>query len=160
MADVDKYETQVSGTNSQYVFISIGKRGRIEKRVQYKQMNVDGLPYAYNCALGDWIEVTRKINCDAISNNGDRNKVLATVVGTIYHYTNIFPNRFIHFRGTDEARTNLYGRIINEYHNFLVQNFYIFGVREQVINGNLQRRTEEFIGAERYKYVAFLIKRR
>ncbi|MBK7637263.1 MAG: hypothetical protein IPJ13_25500 [Saprospiraceae bacterium] len=38
-------------------------------------------------ALGDVDKETAKVNCDIITNNGDRNKILATVAASIHTFS-------------------------------------------------------------------------
>ena len=68
-------------------FISSGKNGDILKRD---------------------VDEDNEINDYAITDNGDRNKVLATVAAIVEAYTKRFPDRWIIFRGSTVERTRLY----------------------------------------------------
>ena len=153
MANRDKYETEASASSSQYVFFSIGPRGEIEKRVQYT--NISDYEDTDNCAFGDWDENNQLIIDDSVTNNGDMAKVIATVVGTIYDYTSIYPDRFVYFKGSSLTRTLMYGKIIYDYHDELVKDFYIFGIKNEIV-GDISAYSKE----ERDNYVAFVVKRR
>lgn len=48
-----------------------------------------------------------------ISNNGDRDKILATVCQAMFLYLEKYPNRIIYFRGSTIERTRLYRILIN-----------------------------------------------
>jgi len=54
------------------------------------------------------VDEENDINDYAVTDNGDRNKVLATVVSIVEAYTKRFPDRWIFFRGSTAERTRLY----------------------------------------------------
>lgn len=54
-----------------------------------------------------------KIDYQIISNNGDRDKIIATVYQTIVIYLKRYPNKIIYFKGSTKERTRLYRMIIN-----------------------------------------------
>lgn len=82
-----------SGDNlTTFEFISEGPKGRIPKLVQYSQTNLKDV---FNLAFGDINESTGKINDTIISNNGDSEKVLATIVATVYAFTDRYPDACI-----------------------------------------------------------------
>ena len=56
-------------------FISTGRNGDILKRVAFTKTEQDKV---YNLALGD-VDEDNEINDYAVTDNGDRNKVIATV---------------------------------------------------------------------------------
>jgi len=60
------------------------------------------------------------------SENGDRDVVLATVAGAAYDYTSKYPQRWLIFAGSDEARTRLYRMDITKNYGELSESFYIF----------------------------------
>ena len=43
-----------------------------------------------------------------ISDNGDRNKILATIAKAVDEYTNLYPRRWVLFLGSTSHRTRLY----------------------------------------------------
>ena len=85
-------------------FVSIGKNGKILKRVAFTCTDEK---HVYNLALGD-VDENNEINDYAVTDNGDRNKVLATVAFIVEAYTKRYPDRWIVFRGSTEERTRLY----------------------------------------------------
>lgn len=85
-------------------FVSIGKNGAIPKRISFTSTE---LPNVYNLAFGD-IDENGEINDYRISDNGDRNKILATVVNVVDDYTIKYPERWIVFSGSTKERTRLY----------------------------------------------------
>ena len=85
-------------------FISNGKNGKINKRIAFSATK---LTHVYNLAFGD-INEEGEIDDYIISDNGDRNKILATVVKVVDDYTKKFPDRLIFFKGSTRERTRLY----------------------------------------------------
>ena len=61
----------------------------------------------FNLAFGD-VGENGEFDDLRISDNGDRNKILATVVNIITSYTDRYPGRWILFQGSTESRTRLY----------------------------------------------------
>lgn len=79
----EQYDIELGESVCIYEFVSIGKKGKIAKMVQYTEINMHN---SYNLAFGDKDEFG-EINDLAISDNGDSQKVLATVIGTLYDFT-------------------------------------------------------------------------
>jgi hypothetical protein len=44
----------------------------------------------------------------SVNNNGDRNKILATVANVVNKYTKRYPDRWIYFTGSSRSRSRLY----------------------------------------------------
>jgi hypothetical protein len=87
-----------------FEFRSIGKYGPILKRIAFVKTD---MPSVYNLAFGDVYE-NNEVDDLSISDNGDRNKILATLAKVIDRYTAKYPERWIYFRGSTEERTRLY----------------------------------------------------
>lgn len=94
---------------SEFKFISIGKNGQARKGVIFMPM---GDSDVYNLAFGD-LKENGEIDDFAISNNGDRNKILGTIAWIVELYTNRYPDRIIRFTGSTSARTRLYRMAIS-----------------------------------------------
>jgi hypothetical protein len=97
-------EIEVTDDFAVFDFVSAGKNGDILKRVAFTKTDQDKV---YNLALGD-VDEDNEINDYAVTDNGDRNKVLATVASIVEAYTKRFPDRWIIFRGSTAERTRLY----------------------------------------------------
>jgi hypothetical protein len=97
-------EIRVTDDYSIFDFISTGKRGSIPKRIEFMPTEVDGF---FNLAFGD-VDENGEIDDYSISDNGDRNKILATVAYTVDIYLSKYPERWVYFRGSTEERTRLY----------------------------------------------------
>ncbi|WP_439330555.1 DUF6934 family protein [Niastella populi] len=109
------------------------------------------IPYIFNLAFGD-INEYGNLDDLSISNNGDRNKILATIVNVVDRYTNRFPERYIFFAGSTEHRTRLYRMAISLHLEELSETFDILAD----LNGNW-----EFVPFHKELNVkAFLVKRK
>lgn len=107
---------------SKFEFVSVGKNGPILKRITFIPTE---LQEVYILAFGD-IGKNNEIDDHSISNNGDRNKILATVVNVIETYTNRFPERWIYFCGSTKERTRLYRMAVGLNLDELSKKFEIF----------------------------------
>jgi hypothetical protein len=83
----------ISKDLSVFDFVSSGKNGKILKRIAFMHTERSGV---YNLAFGD-INNEGEIDDFRISDNGDRHKVLATVVKSVDAYTRKYPRRWIIF---------------------------------------------------------------
>lgn len=103
-------------------FLSIGKNGAIPKRIVFTSTE---LPNVYNLAFGD-IKENGEIDDCRISDNGDRNKILATVVKVVNDYTIKYPQHWIIFSGSSKGRTRLYRIAIGINLEELARDFEIY----------------------------------
>lgn len=99
-----KYTVYVDDNLHTYEFYSIGHRGRIKKSVIYTQIEEN----LFNLGFGDWNEIAQRLDDFTRSNNGDRDKVLATVAATALDFTSKMPFARIFIEGSTPARTRLY----------------------------------------------------
>lgn len=97
-----RYEYSAENELNIFEFDSVGTKGKITKIVQYTEMSVKGY---YNLGFGDLDFETREVNDEIVTNNGDGQKVLATVVSTIYAFTGKNPEAYVYATGSSEART-------------------------------------------------------
>lgn len=98
------YNTFSNAEHTSYEFLSIGPRGTIKKIVHYVEISRG----VYNLGFGDWDEVEQKVKDDVRTNNGDREKVLATIASTVFKFTKIYPEAIIFLQGQTLAKTRLY----------------------------------------------------
>jgi hypothetical protein len=96
----------------------------ILKVVQFQKMNQENL---YNLALGDKDFETGEIDDKVVTDNGDSEKVLATVVSAIYAFADVYPNSWIYATESTASRTRLYRIGINKYYDIVVNDFEIMG---------------------------------
>ena len=109
-----------------FEFISEGPKGLIYKLVQFKQTNLKDV---YNLAFGAKDLATGEIDDIVISNNSDSEKVLVTVVATVYAFTDKYPGAMIYATGSTNARTRLYRMGIAKYFSEVTKDFEILGER-------------------------------
>jgi hypothetical protein len=123
--DLERYAYETKQTYKEFFFYSEGPKGRIRKVVRFVLMR--NCPSStYNLVLGDWNEVKNKIDDKVITNNGDTEKVLATVAMIVFVFTDILRNATVHVKGID-ARARLYQISINKYWNEIKEMLYVSG---------------------------------
>lgn len=129
-----------------FTFDSIGNKGVIKKVVQYSEIN-KGI---YNLAFGDYHEETGKIDDSIKTNNGDSQKVLMTVVATLYEFTKKPPDFYMFATGSNDVRTRLYRMGVSNNIEELKKDFEVYGLKNE--------NWEAFIIGEDYQ--GFLVKRK
>lgn len=83
-------------------------------------------------AFGD-VRKDGSIDDYSISNNGDRNKILATVAFVIELYLDRYPDRWVSFKGSTPQRMRLYRMAITVNLDVLQLKFDIYAEQEHVI---------------------------
>lgn len=142
-----KYPLSSSEKMMTFEFTSEGPKGTIQKLVKYQETNLKDL---YNLAFGDKNTETGEIDDKVISNNGDSEKILATVIATLYAFTDKYPNVWVYATGSTKARTRLYRMGITKFLTEVKKDFEIYG--------ELENDWDKFkIGAE---YEGFLVRRK
>lgn len=142
-----RYALSADETLSTFEFISEGPKGLIPKLVQFSPTNIKGI---YNLAFGDKDSETGEIDDLVISNNSDSEKILATVVATVYAFTDKYPDAWIYAAGSTKARTRLYRMGISKYLDEVEQDFEILGEKND--------DWEDF--KKNVNYNGFMVKRR
>ncbi len=105
--NLERYEYYTNETFLDFEFASEGPKGKIKKVVRYSPQNANGITY-FNLGFGDLNKETGKIDDFAISNNKDRDKILATVAATVLEFTDHFPDVMVYAKESTLARTRLY----------------------------------------------------
>jgi hypothetical protein len=85
---IERYPVVIGETSMVFEFSSEGVRGQISKLVIYSETHLHNF---YNLGFGDKDDATGQIDDEVITNNGDSEKVLATVASTLYTFTDKFP---------------------------------------------------------------------
>jgi hypothetical protein len=142
-----RYELKSDKSLTVFEFVSVGKKGEIPKIVQYSETNLKGF---YNLGFGDKNLQTGEVDDQVISDNGDSQKVLATVAATVYAFTDRYPDVWIYATGSTKSRTRLYRIGITNNLDEISEDFELYGLRE----GEWQ----EFVKGVEYE--AFLVRRR
>jgi len=121
---LDRYELKADEQLTTFDFLSEGPKGKIEKVIQFTLIYQDNL---YNLAFGDRDYLSGVIDDRIVTDNGDSEKVLATVVASIYAFCDRVPDAMIYATGSTAARTRLYRMGINKYFDIIEADFTIFG---------------------------------
>ena len=144
---LDRYELNAEKSLMVFEFVSMGKHGAITKLVKYSETNLKDV---YNLAFGDKDLKSGKINDLSISDNGDRGTILATVVSTVYAFTDKYPDSYIYATGSTKVRTRLYRIGLTKYLRMIQNDFHLYGLRND--------EWEEF--EHEVDYDAVLVKRK
>ena len=104
---LERYNVLASETMIEFEFGSKGTKGNIVKVVQYSPT---GLPGVYNMAFGDRDTKTGEVFDTVVSDNGDSQKVLATVAETALMFMKKHTHSQIFATGFSVSRTRLYQR--------------------------------------------------
>lgn len=148
MKDYGIYEfTEVSSDVLMYQFVSMGPKGMIKKVVNFERTYDN---HIFNLAFGN-VNEDGSIDDLSRNDNGDRNKILATVIAIITQFTSLRPDSYIFIFGSTPARTRLYRMAISLNYEVLTKTFYIYGLIKR-------RGSELFDGTQQYD--GFLIKRK
>jgi hypothetical protein len=144
---LEKYSLKAEDSFMVFEFTSNGPKGLIPKIIIFSETNLKDL---YNLGFGDKDLTTGKLNDLAISNNGDSEKILATVVSSVYAFTDQFPGSFIYATGSTKARTRLYRIGLTKYLKEITKDFELYGLHND--------EWESF--EKEIEYEAFLAKRK
>ncbi len=126
---LDRYEYSSERLALFYEFISEGPKGRIRKIVEYTPTTIENV---YNLAFGDYDDTIGGINDKIITNNGDSQKILATVASTVYAFTGKYPEAEIYATGSTAARTRLYRMGLTNNLIEISKDFFVFGLRDKL----------------------------
>ncbi|WP_241773516.1 hypothetical protein [Chryseobacterium sp. Leaf394] len=78
-------------------------------------------------AFGDYSPLTDEIDDLAVSDNGDTEKILGTVISALYVFFNKFPDVYVYATGSTKARTRLYRMGITKFYDQMKKDFYLHG---------------------------------
>lgn len=129
-----------------FEFESLGPKGQFLKVVQYTELEQQGF---YNLGFGDKDPNTGLISDLTVTNNGDSQKVLATVAATLYTFMNEYPEAIVVATGSTPVRTRLYQMGIANNLETIKQDFTVLGLRNE---------SWEFFRKD-VKYEAFLVQK-
>jgi hypothetical protein len=144
---LERYEFKIF--ENRYTFYSEGPKGKIQKDILYQIVKGGNTPL-YNLTFGDWNDKAQRIDDQIISNNGDRQKILATIAASIIHFMEVNPDSFILAKGSTPSRTRLYQMNIASYLAVITAYFEI--------EGFIYNKWELFQAGHNYK--AFLLRRK
>jgi len=146
---LDRYHLKADETLSLFEFISSGPKGAIRKIIDFQPTVIPGL---YNLAFGDKHPATGEIDDLAISNNGDTDKVLVTVVTALYAFLDKNPEALIYAIGSTPARTRLYRMGITRFYEEMQEDFILFGRIGKEFHGfEIGKEYEGFLAQRKFK---------
>ena len=131
--------------NLSYSFMSIGRNGIILKVVEFNEIREN----VYNLGFGDYDFIENDVDDKIVSDNGDTEKVLATVIGILRNFLKETPHSTVFIEGSTPIRTRLYQIAINTYFEEFSKEFLILG--------NNQNSSEPF--QKNTNYESFFVKR-
>lgn len=145
--NLPRYELKAEKSLSIFEFISDGIKGEIPKIIKFDETTIKDV---FNLAFGDKDSETGEIDDTVVSNNGDSEQVLATVVAAVYAFTDKYKDVWVYATGSTSARTRLYQMGISKYLNEIKHDFNMFGLLD----------SEWHKYEPNINYIAFLAKRK
>lgn len=145
--NLDKYTLTASPDFQSFKFYSVGSKGSIPKLVQFQEML--GIDY-FNLAFGDLDITSGELDDLSVSDNGDSEKVLATVLTALYNFLEKYPNATVYAKGSTPGRTRLYRMGIFKYYSESDLGISVFG--------ELEFGFEPFRGGK--EYLGFLVRKK
>lgn len=119
------YPFEASGDYLCFWFESCSSGCTIPKIVEFEEIEIG----TFNLAFGD-IDSHGRLNDSVVSNNGDTEKVLATVVQTVLTFLEVYPGRRVYFSGNSPARNRLYRALLSRDIENWSKIFEVVGVTE------------------------------
>ncbi len=120
----ERYIFEASASFLEFQFFSVGPKGKIKKRVIFKRF--ENNTNVFNLGFGD-LDENGNINDLIATANQDSEKVLATVVLTIFKFFEKHPDCFVFATGSTQSRTRLYQIGISKNLPEILQLFDIYG---------------------------------
>lgn len=128
-----------------YEFESVSEQRIIRKVVVYEPL-IDEL---YHLGFGDLTE-DGEIDYKVVSANNDMDKVLMTVVQTMFLFFDRYPDKQLVFGGSTESRSRLYRQIVSKFIETIELHFDVRGFTTSGEQESFQQNRD---------YYAFLISR-
>lgn len=94
---VEKYLLKSESNFTRFEFISEGSKGAIRKLIEFQETTDSEI---FNLAFGDYNKNSNEIDDLIVSDNGDTEKILGTVVSALYVFLNEFPNVYVYATGS------------------------------------------------------------
>lgn len=121
----NQYPVDIYPSFQTFEFVSTGPQGAITKIVRYTETDIENV---YNLGFGDKDELTGAIDDLIVTNNHDSQKVLATVVATLYIFIEHHPSTAVFATGSTASRTRLYQIGINRHFEVVTKDFVVLGL--------------------------------
>ena len=122
--DKPSHPFKVINNGYRFEFESVSSTKVIQKVIEYRELEVENL---FNLALLDIDE--NGIHSDiVVSDNGDMESVLATVIQTIQVFLALHPRAKVLFMGSTKTRNRLYRAVISKYYQETERIYEIHGI--------------------------------
>lgn len=151
-----KYILRESKNSTVFEFSSVGRNGTIQKIIRFSSTDTENV---FNLGFGDKVNVKGDeyvVDDSTITDNGDRNKILATIAVTVKMFTGLYPENYVYFTGNSSSRNRLYRMAISVNLNELSEEFVIFGI----LHDDVLKATKAVPFNSHDEFVGFLIKRK
>ena len=146
---VEKYHLKSASEFTRYEFVSEGPKGIIKKLIEFQDTNN---PDVFNLAFGDFNPETQEIDDLSVSNNGDTDKVLGTVISAVYAFFNEYPDAYVYATGSTNARTRLYRMGITKFYEQMEKDFYLYGqIGEDFVEFQIGTEYDGFLAQRKFK---------
>lgn len=122
----DRYSYSTNEDLLNYEFESIGPKGAIKKVIRFTARNANGVTY-FNLGFGDLNPATGKIDDLVITDNKDRDKILATIASAVLDFTSLFPDIMVYAMGSTPSRTRLYQMGIAAHFDEIQSLLHVYG---------------------------------
>jgi len=122
--NLDKYETTASKSLMVFEFYSVGPKGKIKKKIEFNRFSETS--NVYNICFGD-VDTNGEIDDLAITDNNDRQKVLATVAAASVKFLEKYPDKYVYASGSTKARSRLYKIGISKNLDEILHTFDLYG---------------------------------
>lgn len=121
-----------SREHTHFAFISEGKHGQIIKIIAYQNTGEDSNENPiFNLGFGDYNITTGQVDDRIVTDNGDMEKVLATIAQTVPLFLLHHPTAIIEVSGSTKGRTRLYKILINKYMEEFTDFVTIYGLNDE-----------------------------
>ncbi len=120
------YKIEYSIARKAYLFVSQGRHGCVDKVVTFQLISND----IYNLAFGDWKRDDIEFDDLVVTDNGDMEMVLSTVIEITKMFLAANPDVYVNFTGSTAARTRLYQIIIGNISEIVVGQYDVWGELE------------------------------
>jgi len=94
-----KYEIEAEDLLEVFQFVSQGPKGSIPKLIKFSETTLKGY---FNLAFGDKNLLTGAIDDKVVLNNGDSEKVLATIISAVYAFTDKQNESWVYATGSTQ----------------------------------------------------------
>ena len=136
---------------SAFQFTSPGLAGPVTRQVRFNGQKDNGI---YNLDLRD-LPVTQKDDPGRVTDQGDMDAVLATLVQIIEIYTERYPRRSIRLRADTQEKAHLY-RMTLDHHLDILYPLFIINLEEHVVDAGDDRNIDNIAFVLKRKPVPFL----